>query len=214
MGLEEAAPLLDLSSSTLGRMEVGQTQVTVHVARSMMDLYDEYSPSLLDNVRAARARGWWRDYGFGARDYIGWESGASHVREVAISRIPDLLQIEDYARALLTDSQDAERILTVLKIRQHRLAAARSPLRLSIVLDESTLHNEIGGPAVMRAQLAHLRECASWPTVSIRILPGAAAAVIKGEQLPATGVRPYRRSSDRLRRHRFRHHKRRPTEED
>jgi hypothetical protein len=138
----------------------------------MMDLYDHYSPDLLDAIRIARSRGWWQDFGLRADDYVGWETGAAHVREVATARIPPLLQTEDYARALLADNENAEAALTVLKTRQHRLA----DMRLSVVLAESALHNDVGGSAVMRIQRAHLRACAAWPTVSIRVLPSAAVA--------------------------------------
>jgi DNA-binding XRE family transcriptional regulator len=183
LGLKEAASLLDLSRSALNRMETGATPITVHLARSMMDFYDQYSPTLVANVRAAREKGWWRDYRFSADHYIGWESGASHIREVTTSRIPDLLQTEDYARALLIEGTDAERDLTVLKIRQHRLTTPPQPppsalsapsLRLSVVLHESALRNEVGSPDVMRAQLEHLRT--PHPAVSIRVLPANTGA--------------------------------------
>lgn len=170
LSLVGAAARLDLSRSALNRLEAGQTRVSVHLARSMMDLYDEFCPGLLDTVRAAQVRGWWQEFGIGADDGIGWETGASHIREVGVSRIPDLLQTEDYARALLADARDAEVALTVLKIRQRRLADAC----LSVVVSESALRNPVGGPGVMRAQLAHLRDCAE--TVSIRVLPAPAAA--------------------------------------
>lgn len=174
LGLGEAASLLDLSSSALSRMETGDTPITVHLARSMMDLYDQYSPTLIANVRAARTRGWWRELHFSADHYVGWESGASGIREVAITRIPDLLQTEDYARALLVDGSSAERELTALKIRQDRLTSSPS-LRLSVVLDESALHKEVGGPHVMGAQLEHLRT--TRPAVSIRVLPANTGAL-------------------------------------
>lgn len=171
----QAASRLDLSRSALNRMESGATRVSVHLARSMMDLYDHYNPDLLDAIRVAWSRGWWQDFGLRADDYVGWETGAAHIREVATARIPALLQTEDYARALLADDENTESALTVVKTRQHRLA----DMRLSVVLTESALHNDVGGSAVMRKQWAHLRACAAWPTVSIRVLPAAAVAYLQ-----------------------------------
>jgi DNA-binding XRE family transcriptional regulator len=170
--LVDAASRLDLSRSALNRMESGATRVSVHLARSMMDVYDHYSPELLDTIRVARSRGWWQEFGLSADDYVGWETGASHVREVATARIPALLQTEDYARALLTDHQDAA--LTVLKIRQHQLAN----LRLSVVLAETALHNDVGGSTVTRTQQTHLLTCATSPTISVRVLPAATVAYL------------------------------------
>jgi transcriptional regulator with XRE-family HTH domain len=175
LDLDKAASLLDLSRSALSRMERGETSITVHLARSMMDLYDQYSPTLIANVRAARTRGWWRDFHFSADHYIGWESGASGIREVAVLRIPDLLQTEDYARALLVDDPSAERDLAAFKIRQDRLSSSPPSVQLSVIVDESALHNDVGGPDVMQAQLEHLRT--TRPVVSIRVLPANTVAL-------------------------------------
>ncbi|SMD26463.1 helix-turn-helix domain-containing protein [Kibdelosporangium aridum] len=51
--LEVAAPKLDKSRSALHRVETGETKANVHLVRSMMDLYDTYDPTLLDEVRKA-----------------------------------------------------------------------------------------------------------------------------------------------------------------
>ncbi|RZS37452.1 helix-turn-helix protein [Herbihabitans rhizosphaerae] len=46
--IDPAAKQLDMSGSALQRMEAGETRANVHVVRSMMDLYDQYVPGLLD----------------------------------------------------------------------------------------------------------------------------------------------------------------------
>jgi transcriptional regulator with XRE-family HTH domain len=55
--LAEAARRLDKSSSALSRLETGQSRMDVHVARSMMALYECPDPDLLDLVRQSRFTG-------------------------------------------------------------------------------------------------------------------------------------------------------------
>jgi histone deacetylase complex regulatory component SIN3 len=63
--------------------------------------------------------------------------------------------------------------------RQARLSGAE-PVSLAMVLDEAALSRPIGGPSVMRNQLAHLIEMSGRPNVTIQVLPfkaGGHAAV-------------------------------------
>jgi hypothetical protein len=177
--LDDAAPRLDLTRSALHRVEVGVTRASVHLVRSMMDLYDHYSPDLLDTVRAARKRGWWQDFRVDDLDYVAWEAGATAVFEFAVTRVPELLQTEDYARALLLGSEDVDAELTARRIRRDRLTGVGAQLAVSVVLDEAVLHNQAGDVAVMRAQLGHLVSCAAWTGVTLRVLPATAGAQVR-----------------------------------
>jgi DNA-binding XRE family transcriptional regulator len=177
--LDQAAPHLDLTRSALHRMEVGQTQITVHLARSMMDVYDQRVPDLLDTIRAARLRGWWQDYHAEDLEFVAWEAGASHVYEWAVVRVPELLQTEDYARTLLPDTDHLADEMAVRRMRQRRLVDESNPLALTVVVHESALRNQVGGYEVMRAQLHNLVGRAAWPSVTIRVLPATAGAHIR-----------------------------------
>jgi hypothetical protein len=55
--------------------------------------------------------------------------------------------------------------------RQSVLTDRNLPLRLSLVIDESALLREIGGPEVMSAQLAHLAKMIELPNVELRVHP-------------------------------------------
>jgi DNA-binding XRE family transcriptional regulator len=176
--LDEAAPRLDMSRSALHRVETGVTHVTVHLARSMMDLYDQYLPDLLDTIRAARQRGWWQSYRAADLEFVAWEAGASGVCEWAVVRLPALLQTDDYASALLRGSDRPFDELAVRRMRQRRLVA-ENPVAFTAVIDESALRNQVGGPEVMRAQLGHLVVCAARQAVTIHVLPASAGAEIR-----------------------------------
>ncbi len=177
--LEEAAPRLDFSVSTLSRIETAQQGVTVHAVKSMLDLYDagDRWEELLSLARAAKQRGWWQAYGLGVQSYVGFETEASLVRDFTVSYVPGLLQTADYARAMFRvgnvwDSGAAlENAVAVRTIRQERLSDADEPLHLEAIVDEAALHRPVGGPAVHRAQLEHVLRAIELPTVMLQVLP-------------------------------------------
>ncbi|MBC6450427.1 hypothetical protein GPZ80_25025 [Actinokineospora sp. HBU206404] len=73
--------------------------------------------------------------------------------------------------------------MTVRLIRQKRLTSDDDPLELSVVVDESALQRQIGGPEVMRDQLDHMALVAELPTVTLQVLPyssGPHAAMTSG----------------------------------
>jgi transcriptional regulator with XRE-family HTH domain len=185
MTLDEAAPQLDWSTSTLSRIENGQQAPHVHGVRSMMDLYGlggEKWDELLDLTREVRRKGWWRAYGLGDDAYVGFETEANRVQEFAPSFFPGLLQVAGYSRALFATAAvhrtpaELDAAVEVRGIRQQRLSSTEHPLELVAVVDESVLHRPIGGPPVLRAQLHHVIEAAALPAVTLQVLPAAVGA--------------------------------------
>ncbi|MGH3587541.1 MAG: helix-turn-helix domain-containing protein [Pseudonocardia sp.] len=178
--LEEAARLLDKTRSSLGRVEKGQSRADVHLIRSMMDLYDNYDPDLVDLAREANRPGWWTKYNIDDRGYIGMETEASTVREVTLVNIPGLLQTEAYTQALMTahriPGHQVKNEVAARQQRQRRLLDDAFPLELTAIIDESALRKKVGGAEVMRAQLRHLVTCADLPTATIQVLPDEAGA--------------------------------------
>jgi transcriptional regulator with XRE-family HTH domain len=183
--IEAAAPLLDFSPSKLSRIENAHQGVDVHIVRSMLDLFDvggERWKEILELTREASAKGWWRAYGLDDRGYIPLEAEASTVRDFTVTYVPGLLQTADYARALFDVSfrrrseATRDRDVTVRRIRQERLTSPDRPLELLAMIEEAVLHRPVGGPSVMRAQLAHLVEAAALDTVTVQVLPTVVGA--------------------------------------
>ncbi|HEV2779699.1 MAG TPA: helix-turn-helix transcriptional regulator [Actinophytocola sp.] len=174
--LETAAPRLDLTRSSLFRIESGATRATVHLVRSMMDLYDHYEEGLLDAVRDAVKPSWFTKYGIQDVGYIDAETEASRVYEYSGMQLPGLLHAEPYMRTLFERSlhrrtpEMLENDVTVRLIRQQRLTSVDDPLELVAIIDEAALRREIGGAEVMRAQLHQLVEMAALPTVTLQVL--------------------------------------------
>lgn len=181
MTLEVAAKALDMNRFTLARLESGANKMDVHIARSMMDIYDCYDSGLLDEVRKAVPPGWWTKYGIQDHGYFGMETEAAHVREFSLINVPGLLQTKDYTRALLGAGMDrtATQLANQVEarhIRQRRLVDDQDALHLTAVVDESALRRQVGGAEVMVAQLRHLIAAADWPTVTLQVVPHSAGA--------------------------------------
>ncbi len=90
--------------------------------------------------------------------------------------VPGLLQTGAYARALFrttlpdTSEEEIEELVAARLSRQERLRSA-SPPKLSVILNEAVVRRPVGGPAVMRAQLAALVELVDTPTAIVQLLP-------------------------------------------
>ena len=110
------------------------------------------------------------------------EAEATLVRDFTVAYVPGLLQTADYARALFRSSlrryteTEIENAVTVRMIRARRLAGETPSLELAAIMDEAVLHRPVGGPAVLRAQLAHLVTTSGLPTVTLQVLPWSLGA--------------------------------------
>lgn len=175
--MEEAAPRLDKTKSSLARVETGKTRADVHLVRSMMDLYDHYDGTLIDLAREAVREAWWTKYGIADRGFLGMETEAAAELEMSLIHIPGLLQTEAYMRALFAQGLAEVRGLmqgngvAARLHRQRRLTDPDLPIELVAIIDEAALRANIGGAEVMRAQLQHLVRQARLSTVTVQVLP-------------------------------------------
>lgn len=112
--------------------------------------------------------------------FWGYEASASWIGELELLVVPGLLQTPEYTRALIRDGHGVpeSRVGRFLESRRERQAILDRavPPTLSFLIDETVLGRLIGGPAVMRAQLHHLRTLGRRPNVGVRVLPLALGA--------------------------------------
>lgn len=170
----------------LARMERGDwVRPSVRDIADLINIYevtdDRQREALLDLARQSRERGWWHPYREMLSEdfttYIGFEAEASSVLMFQPLMVPGLLQIPDYARAVMRGGpaelgdEEIEERLKIRAERQKLLTAETDPLRLVAVLDEAVLHRLIGGPTVMKAQLEHIRAMAKeLPKVTLQVV--------------------------------------------
>ncbi|MFJ8583711.1 Scr1 family TA system antitoxin-like transcriptional regulator [Streptomyces sp. NPDC093595] len=100
------------------------------------------------------------------------EARASYISTYQAQVVYGLLQTEEYARALLNvDHPDRVDEMVAARMERQRILTRENPPVLCVVLDEGLLCREVGGPAVMRDQLAHLLHLLGRPWVQIQVLP-------------------------------------------
>ncbi|WP_329563831.1 DUF5753 domain-containing protein [Kitasatospora sp. NBC_01266] len=184
--LAQAAQQLACAESKISRIEAAQSGVRLIDLRLLLDLYDVHDRGTRAGLEAlsreGRLRGWWDRYSETLSplyaDYIALEADASDAYSIQTLLVPGLLQTEDYTRAVVrAQIEDAtpEQVEILTKVRQERrsVLTRNAPLRLWVVLSESVLKHQIGGPSVMRGQLEFLASASDNPTINIQVLPEA-----------------------------------------
>ncbi|KNE81018.1 helix-turn-helix transcriptional regulator [Streptomyces xinghaiensis] len=112
------------------------------------------------------------------RPFVELEQQATSIRAFETQLVPGLLQTRDYARAVLAGRRPDElRLEKALMARMHRqrLLEREEPPRFWAVLEESAIRRKVGGPAVMRAQLARLLDVMERPRIVLQVLPSDVA---------------------------------------
>lgn len=112
--------------------------------------------------------------------FVQLEQEAVSVSSYCTQLIHGLLQTKEYAREVLVsafpplDEDEIER-LAQARIERKALLDSKPATVLTIIFEEAALRRQMGGPEVMRAQYAHLMECAARPNVVIQVMPLAQA---------------------------------------
>ena len=201
--IEDVAEKLEISPSTVSRMETAQVGVRPRDLRFLLDMYeitDAERDQLLQIARERRQQQWWQEYADLPNIAVaGLEEDASTIWQYSTQLVPGLLQTEAYARAVLgairLDSKpgDIDRRLDLRLHRQALLTRADAP-EYWVILDEAVVRRQVGGPSVMVEQLGHLTEVARLPNVTLQVLP-----FTSGEHAGMDGeftILHYRESSD------------------
>ncbi|ROO52310.1 helix-turn-helix protein [Micromonospora sp. Llam0] len=171
-------------------VEAGRVKLPAKRLAQLIDIY-ELEPDDAAELEALRVgaarRGWWQDYAKLFPNeflrFLGYEAGASQIRSLHSEAIHGLLQTEEYARAVIRGGNtlvrltEVERRVAVRMARQIRLGGD-DPIRLSTVINEGALRQQVGGPAVMRDQLNHLVTLMTErpEQIEIRVMPFTAGA--------------------------------------
>ncbi len=210
--LEDAARVLECDRSKISRIETGQRGIRPKELRELMTEYGVPAAEQLALLAIASRGGrqsWWHPYSDvlsdAYLDYVIMESAASEIMVYEAQLIPDLLQTDDYARAIaaaepgyLTDQQ-REDAVAAKAVRRQVVLGGRSTARLGVILGEGALHQEVGGPGVLAGQISHLVKLAGdYPAVTIQVLPfsagahaaagSASLAILRFPDAPSLGV--------------------------
>lgn len=186
-GREAAAQLGDgWSQAKISRIESTETKADPLDVIKLGKLYglpDSEIEQLCEMARDSRTNRWWKRYEEHLSEtyymLIGYENDALRVRSSQPHVVPGLLQTREYAAAVIAepvtyDDEKTHALIEVRMLRQRRLTDPE-PLKLEVVIAESVLHWQFGGPEVLHAQLLHLREMAERDNVSVQVVPFTSA---------------------------------------
>jgi transcriptional regulator with XRE-family HTH domain len=182
--IDQVAEKLELSPSTISRIETAQVGVRTRDVRELLEMYEVTEvqrAELLELARTGRQQQpWWHEYrDVPSAPLVGFEADAAFIWQYSALLIPGLLQTRDYASAVIRAIRhDAtpEEVEQRLELRMHRqeLLSQKGAPDLWVILDEAALRRPVGGPAVMHKQLQRLIEASALPSVTLQVLPFSA----------------------------------------
>ncbi|WP_435125636.1 helix-turn-helix domain-containing protein [Actinacidiphila sp. bgisy144] len=189
---EEAATRLGYRSlSTVSKIEKGVQGLKVQQLPHFFEVYGVADTALRDElrdlVRRASEADWWQRYegvvDDPLGDYLSLVESASSLFVFNPVAIHGLLQTPEYAKAVTKGSrawktpEETDRFVAMRQEHQTTMLEREPTLKIWAVLSEGLLRQEVGGRAVMRAQIEHLLDLArSNPSITIQVLPFRAGA--------------------------------------
>jgi transcriptional regulator with XRE-family HTH domain len=187
--VEEVAASLLCSPSKISRAETGARRPSLRDVRDLCELYtvgEEESAQLMELAREARQPSWWTRYeDIRVSELIGLEQEATAITCFCMYFVPALLQTEDYAAAMIKGiapriEPDILRQRVEARMRRQELLQRSRPPRYRAFLDEAVLRRQVGGAAVMKAQLDKVLQLVEEGKATVQVIPysvGAYAAV-------------------------------------
>jgi transcriptional regulator with XRE-family HTH domain len=179
----DVARAMDWSPSKLIRIESGQVSISTNDLKALLNYYGVKDMARVNNLlelaKSARGSSFYDQFADllkpGWKEWLAYEASASVIRQYDPVYVPGLMQVEEYARAVLRDAvglghEDVDRAWA---IREHRqgLHEREDPPDMLFVLDEAALRRQVGTPKVLYHQLERLRDYATQTHLSLQILP-------------------------------------------
>ncbi|WP_282686233.1 MULTISPECIES: helix-turn-helix transcriptional regulator [unclassified Streptomyces] len=182
--MEEAAERIGGDKPKISRQENGRQGVSKLEIEALLALYgvsdERLRTALTTLAREGRRKGWWAQYSdilpAGFQERLSIESDAARILTFQPMLVPGLLQTVEYAteviRSVDKDVTEEERdsYIEVRKARQE-IFTRDNPPQYVCLLDEAVLRREVGGPAVMVAQLDKILEMNNPPKLTIQVVP-------------------------------------------
>lgn len=172
-----------LSQGQLSKIEVGAARLDSGQLGRVLTAVEasEETATQLETLRARAAEpGWWSEYSPYIHETLelATELGedARTIRTYDTIVVQGLLQTEDYARTVIESSRawvrptDVEMLVELRMRRQKRLTETGFG-GLTAVITEAALRHQVGGRAIMRAQLEKLCQATEEGNAALHVLP-------------------------------------------
>jgi transcriptional regulator with XRE-family HTH domain len=178
--VEEVAKELLCSPTKISRAETGARRATLRDVRDLCQLYGvdaETSAELMDLAREARQQGWWTKYDdLKITPFIGMEQAATALTCFGMYFVPALLQTEGYAREIIKGiapkiEEDVLSQRVEARMMRQKLLQVPKPPKYRALLDEAVLHRQVGGPAILKAQLEKILSFMREERAAVQVIP-------------------------------------------
>lgn len=179
LSVDEVGQEMLCSATKISRIETGARRASARDVRDLCRIYGvpEQEQELADLARQSREPGWWSQYDDPfLSPYIGLEQEAAVISAYSMYYVPALLQTSDYAR-LTIRAIERKMDPAVLdqrveaRLRRQELLDRPEPPRYRAIMDEAVLHRQVGGAAVMHAQLDKILKCVTEEKVTVQVIP-------------------------------------------
>ncbi|MEU6261746.1 helix-turn-helix domain-containing protein [Saccharopolyspora shandongensis] len=188
-GLDQAsaAAAIGVDKTYISKFEQGRSKFSPSLLQALCDAL-KVPPADRGELESLAARadvpGWWQEFGDilaePVQALIELEEDAQWLRTYEGTVIPGLLQTRAYAEAIVTASamhmrvDDIHRYVELRMRRQkHFFDAGR---RLTAVIGEMALRQQVGGRQVLRDQLRHVMDVIHEHDVTVQVVPFTAGA--------------------------------------
>ncbi len=182
----QVAAALEWSLSKVQRIESGDVTVSRTDLTALLDHLGVTDPqsvgTLIEIARTSRRKGWWDDPHYrqhltpATMRVLQFESEATAIRVFHPTLFPGLTQTPAYAMRIfqywdeLSEEDRAVRFEVRMRRREFVFDRADPPVYL-LILDESVLSRDVGGPDAMAEQLRHLLDLIREGRLKCRIVP-------------------------------------------
>ncbi|HEX5117214.1 MAG TPA: helix-turn-helix transcriptional regulator [Pseudonocardiaceae bacterium] len=172
---------LDMSGSTISRIETGKREATREEVASILTLLGVVGidrARLIDQARRQGQPDLVETAGSTeqSRNFKNFERSATRITDFELTLVPGLAQTREYAREILTtlrpgDSDDNIDEWVEQRISRSMVLSRPQPPELHWIITEMCLRQPLGSAKTMRKQVNYLLELADQPNISINIIP-------------------------------------------
>jgi transcriptional regulator with XRE-family HTH domain len=167
---DAVAKLINCARSSISRLENNEAKLDERQAAMLDERWHTggHFGTMLWYARLGHDPDWFKQH-------LDIESEASVIKVYEAIVVPGLLQLEEYAYEVIAagGGPDIDELVARRMARQEILTREYPPV-LWVLVTESVLDWPVGGPELMRKQLAHLLEMSERPNIGIRVIPRSA----------------------------------------
>lgn len=182
VGQKEAAAELDGQQSKMSKVEAGRLRLRRLELQALLDLYGvtdaQARADLITLLRESGQRQYFPEFDLRVdiREMVELESECTRIEAFAAMHLPGLLQIPEYAAAMIQGidsslSQEEADQYVDLRMERQKILGGEKPPQVVCILDEGVVRRPVGGPEVMSKQLGQLLKLARMPHLTLQVVP-------------------------------------------